>query len=259
MNELQVFKNDLFEIAVKLENGEWVFDAERVARSLGFIKTEVKNGKAYTSIRWDRVNEYLESFRPQVGEIKKGDFIPEAAVYKLAFKASNEIAEKFQDWLAIEVIPTIRKHGAYLTPQKIEEVLLNPDTIIQLATQLKEERAKRIEAEQKVQILQPKAEFFDAVAGSKDAIDMNRAAKLIYEETKLGRNKLFKFLREKGILMKDNIPYQEYIDKGYFRTIEQKYNKPDGTTCIYIKTLVYQKGLDFIRKLLKSEGVIKAS
>ncbi|MDO6353555.1 phage antirepressor KilAC domain-containing protein [Caloramator sp. CAR-1] len=251
MNELQVFKNDLFEIAVKLENGEILFDAEKVAKCLGI--TQKKNGIEY--VRWERVNEYLK-VSPQVG---KGSFIPEPAVYKLAFKANNEVAEKFQDWLAIEVIPTIRKHGAYLTPQKIEEVLLNPDTIIQLATQLKEERAKRIEAEQKIQILQPKAEFFDAVAGSKDAIDMNRAAKLIYEETKLGRNKLFKFLREKGILMKDNIPYQEYIDKGYFRTIEQKYNKPDGTTCIYIKTLVYQKGLDFIRRLLKNDGLIKAS
>lgn len=104
--------------------------------------------------------------------------------------------------------------------------------------------------------MKPKAEFFDAVAGSKDAIDMNRAAKLIYEETRMGRNKLFKLLREKGVLMKDNIPYQEYIDKGYFRTIEQKYTKPDGTTHIYIKTLVYQKGLDFIRKVIKEDNVI---
>ncbi|WP_458693156.1 BRO-N domain-containing protein, partial [Parvimonas micra] len=69
------------------------------------------NGKQY--IRWNRVNEYLPDDLPLVA---KGDLIPEPLVYKLAFKASNEIAEKFQDWLAIEVIPSIRKHGAYMTP-----------------------------------------------------------------------------------------------------------------------------------------------
>lgn len=108
MNELQVFKNDMFEVALKLDNGEFVFDAERVAKSLGFI--QIKNDKEYT--RWETVNKYLnKTFSLDVG---KGDFIPESAVYKLAFKASNEIAEKFQDWLAIDVLPKIRKTGGYV-------------------------------------------------------------------------------------------------------------------------------------------------
>lgn len=94
----------------------------------------------------------------------------------------------------------------------------------------------------------PKAEFFDAVAESKDAIDLGSAAKVL--NMGMGRNGLFDFMRENAILMPNNQPYQKYIDQGYFRTIEQKYTKPDGTTCINIKTLVYQKGLDFIRKQL---------
>lgn len=106
MNELQTFENALFKVSVKSENGQNSFDVEQVAKSLGI--TDQKNGIDY--IRWNRVNSYLPVNSPQVA---KGDFIPEPLVYKLAFKASNEIAENFQDWLAIEVIPSIRKTGSY--------------------------------------------------------------------------------------------------------------------------------------------------
>lgn len=171
--------------------------------------------------------------------------VNEPGLYSLIMSSRKPEAKEFKRWITHEVIPQIRKTGAYsLEPRQLLAVaLIEAQKIIE-------------EQDKKIKELQPKAEFFDAVAGSKDAIDMNRAAKLIYEETRLGRNKLFKLLRDKGILMKNNIPYQEYIDKGYFRTIEQKYTKPDGTTHIYIKTLVYQKGLDFIRKIVKEDNVI---
>ena len=94
----------------------------------------------------------------------------------------------------------------------------------------------------------PKAAFFDAVADSPDAIDMGEAAKVL--NMGLGRNGLFAALRERGVLMRDNIPYQEFIDMGYFRTIEQRYSKPDGSVHIGIKTVVYQKGLEFMRRAL---------
>lgn len=94
----------------------------------------------------------------------------------------------------------------------------------------------------------PKIEFFDQVTNSKDAIDIGSAAKVLHYGG--GRNKLFAFLRGKGILMGNNQPYQEYIDRGYFRTIEQKYTKPDGSTHINIKTVVYQKGLNYIKRIL---------
>jgi prophage antirepressor-like protein len=178
-----------------------------------------------------------------LGRLQETYIVNEAGLYNLILGSRKQEAKDFKRWITHEVIPQIRKTGAYsLEPrQLIAAAVIEAQKII-------------AEQEKKIKELEPKAEFFDAVAGSKDAIDMNRAAKLIYEETRMGRNKLFKLLRDKGILMKDNIPYQEYIDKGYFRTIEQKYTKPDGTTHIYIKTLVYQKGLDFLRKIIKESN-----
>lgn len=118
MNQLKVFKNELFEVSTKIEGDTILFDAEHVARCLGFT-TVAKSGNV--TIRWSRVNEYLPTDLPQVA---KGDLIPESLVYKLAFKASNEVAGKFQNWLAIEVIPSIRKYGTYQSQQDPLELAL---------------------------------------------------------------------------------------------------------------------------------------
>ena len=96
---------------------------------------------------------------------------------------------------------------------------------------------------------QPKIAFHDAVTGSKDTIDIGEAAKVLAIPG-LGRNKLFERLRNEGILMQNNQPYQKYVDAGYFRTIESSYTKPDGSTHVSIKTVVYQRGLNFIRKVV---------
>ncbi|WP_342441287.1 BRO family protein [Lysinibacillus sp. FSL K6-0075] len=120
MKQLQTFKGtdkyELFEVGAKVEGDNILFDAEQVAKCLGI--TDVKNGVPY--VRWSRVNSYLPKDSPQVA---KGDLIPEPMVYKLAFKASNEVAEHFQDWLAIEVIPSIRKTGSY----SIDTTQLSPE------------------------------------------------------------------------------------------------------------------------------------
>lgn len=102
--------------------------------------------------------------------------------------------------------------------------------------------------------MKPKAEFFDAVTDSKDAIPMSHVAKVL--DMGVGRNTLFQILRDEGILQHDNIPYQEYIDREYFRVVEQKYDKPYGEIGINIKTLVFQKGIDYIRKLLIKKGYV---
>ena len=107
-------------------SGEMVMlNAEDVARGWGF--TQVKNGAEY--VRWDRVNDYLKEFgfSPQVG---KDDYIPENIVYRLGFKASNETAQKFQALLADNVLPNIRKFGAYMTEETLEAALTNPDFLI---------------------------------------------------------------------------------------------------------------------------------
>ncbi|WP_294402999.1 phage antirepressor KilAC domain-containing protein [uncultured Clostridium sp.] len=110
-------------------------------------------------------------------------------------------------------------------------------------------RLKNEEQQQLIEQQQPKVEFYDKVIDSKDWIDMGQVAKVLNE--RIGRTKLFEFLRNNKILDKKNNPYQQYQDKGYFRLIETSYNLPNGDCKIYLKTLVSQKGLDFIRKKLK--------
>ena len=113
--------------------------------------------------------------------------------------------------------------------------------------------ADETEAKEKLQLQlieqKPKVDFFEAVTGSKDTIDMGSVAKVLNK--KIGRNKLFDFLRENSVLMSNNVPYQKFCDCGYFRVIESKYTKPDGSTHIGLKTLVYQKGVNYINKLLE--------
>lgn len=108
---------------------------------------------------------------------------------------------------------------------------------------------KIADLQKQIEDAKPKIEFYDAVAGSKDTIEMGEVAKMLARPG-VGRNKLFEFLRRRGVLMSNNQPYQKYIDLEYFRTIESKYTIPSGETHISIKTVVYQRGLDFIRKLV---------
>ena len=93
-------------------------------------------------------------------------------------------------------------------------------------------------------------EFYDDVTGSKDTIDMKEVAKILNIKG-IGRNKLFEILRNKHILDRNNQPYQKYVDAGYFRIIESRFNLPDGEIKISLKTVVFQKGLDFIRNNIK--------
>lgn len=118
------------------------------------------------------------------------------------------------------------------------------------ALRLAAEQQEKIEEQQKlIEAQTPKAEFYDEVVDSKDAIDMQAVAKVI--NMGIGRNKLFEFLRNDKVLMQNNQPYQYYIDLGWFRVIESKYTKPSGDICINLKTVVFQKGVDGIRKLIK--------
>ncbi|MFQ9922056.1 MAG: phage antirepressor KilAC domain-containing protein [Beduini sp.] len=134
---------------------------------------------------------------------------------------------------------------------EIEKQWNSPERII--ARGLIESQKMITNLNQKLLEQKPKVEFYDDVAGSKDAIEMAEAAKVLGIKG-MGRNNLFQFLRDIGILQPNNQPYQTYVDRGYFRVIEQKYTKPNGETNINIKTLIYQKGLDFIRKKIKEDS-----
>lgn len=177
----------------------------------------------------------------------------------------EDVAMEFARWLSPSFaiwcndrIKELLQYGMTATQPTLEQMIDNPDLVIQLATQLKREREEkeklRLENESqqhKIAIDAPKVEFYDEVVDSKDALPMDRVAKLL--NIGIGRNRLFAFLREKKVLMPNNTPYQKYVELGWFRCVESKFSKPNGDTCINIKTVVLQKGLDGIRKMFNNK------
>lgn len=254
MNQPQLFNFQGKNLNVVEKNGEVYFDAEQSAIGMGISQT--KNGKTYA--RWERVQEYLHS--PQVG---KGDYITEPQFYELAIKANNQTARSFQHWVTNEVLPSIRKHGAYMTPQAIEKALLNPDTIINLATQLKEEQQKRKQLQEENKVMKPKAIFADAVTTSHTSILVGQLAKILKQNgVDIGQNRLFAWLRNHSYLGKRgsnrNVPTQYAMELGLFKTKETAVTHADGHTTVQITTKVTGKGQQyFINKFLK-ENIVNA-
>lgn len=210
---------------------------ETVARGLGFTQTQNKNGVEYTSIRWERIEKYLEEigFPHKWG---KDDFIPENIFYRLAMKAKNETAEKFQALVADEIIPSIRKHGIYATDNVIDEILNNPDFGIELLTKLKEERKARIEAERKNAILTHVTKTYT----------MTEIAKELNFKSAIKLNKL---LAEKKIQYKVNgtwVFYSKYSDLGYE---EIKQEVLDSGKVVYHRKIT-QLGREFILGLFEN-------
>ena len=187
----------------------------------------------------DKQNCQNDSFKTPRGMT----VINESGMYSLVIGSKLPGARKFKHWITSEVLSSIRKHGAYMTPEKIEEVLMNPEFIIKLATELKEEK-------QKVAQLQPKADFYDTVASSESLLSMADVAKVL--DKGIGRNRLFKLLRSRGILQSNNVPYQRFVDKGYFKVVESSYMAGDNAIVSTV-TYVKQKGVDYIRKLLEGD------
>ena len=201
------------------QDGTAYLKLETVARGLGF--TQIKNNVEY--VKWERVNKYLQELNsPQVG---KDAFIPENIFYRLAMKAKNEVAERFQAKIADEVIPSIRRHGAYMTPEVIEKTLTNPDFIIKLATELKKEQEKSKMLANKIEEDRPNVEWATQCLKSNDAVQMSTYAKTLYdkESINIGRNTLFKLLRDNKILMHNNEPKQEYMKRGWFMVVQNPY------------------------------------
>lgn len=165
------------------------------------------------------------------GGSQKVCIINESGLYHAVITSRKAEAKKFRKWVTSEVLPSIRKTGSYTVnvPKTFAEAL-----------RLAADQQEQIEKQQLLLKEQaPKVEFAEAVTG---LLNMN-----------IGRNKLFEFLRNNKILNNDNCPYQRYCDLGYFRLIESKFTVNDETK-ISLKTVVFQKGVNFIRKLLIKEG-----
>nr|DAO05051.1 MAG TPA: repressor domain protein [Bacteriophage sp.]DAQ34619.1 MAG TPA: repressor domain protein [Caudoviricetes sp.] len=238
MEELQIFNNEEFgEIRTVTKNNKTYFAGSDVASALGYaIPHKAVQTHCKGVLKW---NIPTKSGNQDVL------FIPEGDVYRLIMRSKLPAAEKFESWVMDEVIPSIRKNGGYIANQEN----MTPEQIVAnaliVAQNIISQKDKQIEE------MQPKADFFDAVADSKTAISMNEVSKVLGIKG-LGRNNLFEFLRDNAILDRWNVPYQKYIDCGWFRVIEQKYTK-NGEEHISIKTLVYQKGVDAIRRKIEAQ------
>lgn len=253
MNEISIIKG----IECYEQDGTAYLKLDTVAWGLGFTQVQKKGGKEYASVRWETVNRYLSEigFPRKLG---KDDFVPENVFYRLAMKAKNEKAEKFQAMVADEVLPSIRKHGAYLTPEKLEDVLLNPDTLIQLAQNLKEEQEKRRALEAKVEQDKPKVVFAEAVETSRTSILVGELAKLLKQNgVEMGQKRLFQWMRENGFLIARketdyNMPTQKSMELGLFEIKERTISDPAGVTRITKTPKITGKGQTyFINRFLR--------
>jgi|SRR5665647_2675269 len=193
------------------ENGTAQINLEDAARGLGFTET---NGEF---IRWQRVWKYLkDSGFSTSGE--RPEFIPENIFYLMSMKANNETAKKFQAQVANEILPSIRKHGAYMTSDTLEKALTSPDFLIQLATKLKEEQTKRIEAERCLAIAQPKADTLDNMTDDEGQCWTFAQAAKIMSLPEVNSNTLRKLARLNGWLLQDRNEVSAHaVRDGYAR------------------------------------------
>lgn len=251
-NRIQVFKNQEFgELRTVTKDGEPWFVAVDVCKILEIVNTT----DAIKRLDDD------EKARLSLG-IQGGDTncLSESGLYSLTLGSRKPQARPFKRWVTHDVIPSIRKYGGYLTPAKIEEVLLNPDTIIQLATNLKEEQQKRIEAEIKIESDKPKVLFAEAVGSSKQGILIREMAKLLKQNgVDLGEKRFFSWLRANGYLIKNhgddyNLPTQRSMELGLMIIRERTYTD-DIHTRIMRTPMITGKGQQyFISKFLKKES-----
>ena len=254
MNELQVFQNTEFgQIRTLSIKNEPYFVGKDVTDILGY-----QNGSRDVNRHVDE-EDRLKTMLFDGTQDKETIVINESGLYSLVMGSKLPSAKKFKRWVTAEVLPAIRKHGAYMTAETIEKVLSDPDTIIKIATQLKEEQAKRMLLEVKVEEQKPKVLFADAVATSKTSILVGEMAKILKQNgIDIGQNRLFTWLRENGYLIRRsgtdfNMPTQYSMDLGLFEIKETVVHKPDGSSKINKTPKITGKGsIYFMNKFVET-------
>jgi len=251
MNELQIFRNNEFgEMRVVEVNNEPWFVAIDACNIL-----ELSNPTVVISrLDEDEVTKF------NLGRQGETNLVNEYGLYNLILGSRKPEAKKFKRWVTHEVLPSIRKHGAYMTPQKLEEVLLNPDILIKLATNLKMEQEKRILAEKQLERDKPKVLFAEAWEVSETSILVGEMAKLLAKNgiEDMGQNRFFKWLRSKGFLHKNgeqyNLPSQRAIELEIIEVKTTTIINPDGSTRVTKTPKVTVKGqMYFIGKFKEKE------
>ncbi len=253
MNDLKVFNNLEFG-AIRVferENTPW-FVGKDVADILGY-----QNGSRDINRHVDEEDRHKVMFFDG-NQDKETIIINESGLYSLILSSKMPNAKKFKHWVTSEVLPTIRKHGAYMTEETIEKAITSPDFLIKLATNLKEEKEKRLAAERQIEADRPKVTFANAVNVSKDGMLIGMLAKLLHQNgVDIGQKRLFQWMRDNGYLMKSgadrNMPTQKARELGLFKVKERAIDNPDGSVRLTRTTLVTGKGQEyFINKFLNA-------
>lgn len=252
MNEIQIFKNDSFGAVRTVEvSGTPYFVGKDVAEILGYADPQ-KAMKMHIDDEDKLTRQIVVS-----GQNRNVTIINESGLYSLILSSKLPKAKEFKHWVTSEILPTIRKHGAYMTENTLEKALTSPDFLIQLATQLKEEQAQRKALEQRVEADRPKVLFAEAVETSQTSILVGDLAKLIKQNgADIGQKRLFAWLRENGYLIKSgnstNMPTQRSMDMKLFEVKERSISNPDGSVRVTKTTKVTGKGQTyFINIFLK--------
>lgn len=197
-----------------------------------------------------------------LGGLQQVAVVNESGLYSLVLGSRKPEAKEFKRWVTHDVIPTIRKHGAYMTPETLEKSMCNPNFLFDVVSKLKDEYNKRIELEGQVkqlneenEVMKPKAEYCDGVLQSKNSFTTTQIA----ADVGLSARRLNKILHEKKIQYKVGgqwILYQEYKDKGYVQAQTHLISLPNGDTMTTMSTEWTQKGRKFIYDLLKEDGIV---
>lgn len=237
--DIEVFNNAEFgEIRTIQKNGEVLFCGSDIARSLGYARPA------------DAISAHCKGVcvlpTPSAGGVQNTKFITEGDVYRLIAHSKLPGAERFERWVFDEVLPSIRKNGAYMTDDVLEQALTSPDFLIELATRLKVEKAKNAQLTVSNQIMQPKADYFDMLVDRNLLTGIRDTAK----ELGIRQNDFVRFLLDKGYLFRTKKgklrPYAAYVDSGLF---ELKEFVNDKTGYTDTQTLITPKGKETFRLL----------
>lgn len=242
MSEIQNFDFEGNEVRTVLIGDDPYFVGKDVAEVLGYSNTRDALAK-----RVDEEDKDGVAIRDAIGREQTVVAINESGLYSLIMSSKLPTAKKFKHWVTSEVLPTIRKHGMYAT----DELLNNPDLIIKIATQLKEERTGRLLAEQQVQELKPKATYYDLILQNKSLLSVSKISKDYGMSARAFNSKL----HELGVQFKQGdiwLLYAKYQDKGYTQTstyaLDEEHSK--------VSTKWTQAGRLFIYDLLKDSGIL---
>ena len=251
MSNIRIFNYNSVEVRTIQKDGEPWFVLRDVCNVLGL------GTPARVAERLDTDEVSQTHITDSMGRQQEMTIINESGLYNVILRSDKPEAKPFRKWVTSEVLPTIRRHGMYATPDTVEKMLADPDTTIKLLETIKQERAARLALEAQAEADKPKVLFADAVSASHSSILVGDLAKLLRQNgVEIGQNRLFRFLREKGYLCSHgeryNLPTQRSMDRGWFQVKETTINQPDGSIRITRTVKVTGKGQQYFINLFLS-------